>query len=237
MDKFPVFKIRCSGISKIMGVKGLGKTGQTYLDEWMKEQIYDRRKDFASKYFDKGNACENAAIGFAAAHYGWGEVHKNDEWFEDDFFQGTPDIMIPGTSTVIDIKNSWDCFTFPLYDEEIPTDGYVDQLKGYMELTSFMNAKLVYCLMDAPLDLMKKEMSKLSWKEGYRGEVPPEVYQKVKEDMTYSNLPDELRIREFTVMRDTKRIEAIIDRVRLCRDYIESTGFYSQSFLREVSHG
>lgn len=235
MNDFPEFKIRCSGISKIMGVKGLGKTGQTYLDEWMKEQIYNRRKDFASKYFDKGNACENDAIAFAAENLKWGIVYKNEEWFEDDIFQGTPDIMHERQQFIADIKNSWDCFTFPLYDKEIPTDGYEDQLNGYMQLTGYRNSKLVYCLMDAPLDLMKKEMSKLSWKEGYRGEVPPEVYQKVKEDMTYSDLPPILRLKVFDVSFNEKRIQDIQDRVLVCREYIESTGFYSQSFLRQVS--
>jgi len=232
---FPVFKIRCSGISKIMGVKGLGKTGQSYLDEWMKEQIYNRRKDFASKYFDKGNACENDAIAFASANLKWGHVEKNDEWFEDDIFQGTPDIIHERKKFIADIKNSWDCFTFPLYDIEIPTDGYDDQLNGYMQLTGYREAQLVYCLMDAPLDLMKKEMSRLSWKEGYRGEVPTEVYQKVKEDMTYSNLPASLRLKVFEVEFNPDRIKAIQDRVLVCREYIESTGFYSQSFLKQVS--
>ncbi len=232
---FPVFKIRCSGISKIMGVKGLGKTGQSYLDEWMKEQIYNRRKDFASKYFDKGNACENDAIAFASANLKWGHVEKNDEWFEDDIFQGTPDIIHERQKFIADIKNSWDCFTFPLYDTEIPTDGYDDQLNGYMQLTGYRSAQLVYCLMDAPLDLMKKEMSRLSWKEGYRGEVPPEVYQKVKDDMTYSDLPASLRLKVFEVEFNPDRIKAIQDRVLVCRRYIENTGFYSQSFLKQVS--
>ncbi|MCY4781686.1 hypothetical protein ORI89_18695 [Sphingobacterium sp. UT-1RO-CII-1] len=235
MKKFPKFKIRCSAISNIMGIKGLGKTGYDYLNEWMKEQIYERRKDFASKYFDKGNACEDEAIQYAAENLGWGEVHKNDEWFENDFMQGTPDVMRPKADTIIDIKNSWDCFTFPLYDTIIPSKGYDDQLQGYTELTNYGKAQLVYCLMDAPLDLMKKEMSRLSWKEGYRGEIPPEVYQKVKEDMTYSNLPPELRLKVFEVERDPKRILAIADRVLECRKYIESTGFYSQSFLKEIA--
>lgn len=235
MGAFPVFKIRCSAISNIMGVKSLGKTGQDYLDQWMKEQIYARRKDFASKYFDKGNSCESEAILYASQNLGWGEVEKNDEWFEDDIFQGTPDVIMPHRGVIADIKNSWDCFTFPLYDTEIPTKGYDDQLKGYMHLTCYPKAELVYCLMDAPLDLMKKEMSRLSWKEGYRGEVPQEVYQKVKEEMTYSNLPPELRLRVFQVEKDEKRIADIQDRVIECRKYIESTGFYSQSFLKQIA--
>src|SRR3546814_2144020 len=102
----PIFKIRCSGISEIMGIKGLGKTGTDHCDNWMKEQIYKRRKDFASKYFDKGNACEDAAIEYASQHLEWGDVKKNDEWFEDDFFQGTPDVMMPDRGIISDIKNS-----------------------------------------------------------------------------------------------------------------------------------
>src|SRR3546814_19537504 len=127
----------------------------------MKKQIYKRRKDFASKYFDKGNACEDAAIEYASQHLEWGDVKKNDEWFEDDFFQGTRDVMMPDRGIISDIKNSWDCFTFPLYDTVIPTKGYDDKLKGYMHLTGYEQDEVVYCLMYAPLDLMNTEISRL----------------------------------------------------------------------------
>lgn len=215
------FKIRCSSIGDIIGVKGLGKTGETVCSNWMKEQLYDRRKDFKNKYLDKGLQMEDEAIAYASEHLGWGSVSKNDEWFEDDDMQGTPDIMIEEMGMIIDIKNSYDCYTFPLFDKEIPTKGYEHQLQGYMALTGYEKAYLVYALMDAPLDIMKTEMRRKSWEMGLRGEVPTELYEKVKEEMTYSHLPPNLRLKVFEVKRDEEIIKLIRKRVGECRTFID----------------
>ena len=52
------FKIRSSATSKLMGVKGLGQTGYTYLEAWLKDHLYKRRTEIKSKYLDKGNISE-----------------------------------------------------------------------------------------------------------------------------------------------------------------------------------
>lgn len=215
------FKLRCSGIGSVMGQKGLGLTGEGYLDSWLTEQVYNRRKDFANKYTEKGNRMESAAIEFIASQLNK-PLTKNEEWFEDEDLQGTPDIIIEEDSLVIDNKCSWDCFTFPFFDKVIPTKGYDFQLQGYMALTGHKKAKLIYTLMDADSDLIKAEARKLSWQEGYRGYLEEELYEKVKSDMTYSNLPDELRIKIFEVERNDDVIKAIRERVKVCREYIKS---------------
>ena len=215
------FKLRCSGIGQVMGVKGLGKTGETFLNNWLTEQVYDRRKDFANKYTDKGIRMEDAAIEYIGQQLNL-PCSKNEEWFEDDDLQGTPDIIIEENSLVIDNKCSWDCFTFPFYAKDIPNKDYEYQLQGYMALTGKQNAMLVYTLMDADSDLINSEARKLSWREGYGGLVEKELLDKVKHDMTYSNLPDHLRIKTFEVARNEETITAIRDRVKVCRAYIES---------------
>lgn len=193
---------------------------KSYCQKWIKEQLYDRRKNFTNRYLEKGIQCEDGAIEYSSSVFGWNGV-KNDEWFEDEFMQGTPDIILEETSHVIDIKNSYDCFSFPLFDEKIPTKGYEDQLQVYLHLTGHKSATLCYVLMDAPLDIMKEEMRRLSWKEGSQGLITDELYQKVKEQMTYSNLPDELRLKTFTVERNDFLIEKLKQRVLLCREYIK----------------
>lgn len=219
LDK--VFKIRASGIGDIMGVKGLGKTGETFCSNWLKEQLYDRRKNFKNKYTEKGIVMEEEAISYVSEHCDWGLLYKNDEWFENEYFTGTPDIIIEEEGIVLDIKNSYDCYTFPLFDTEIPTKGYDYQLQSYMDLTGCTKAYLVYCLMDAPLDIMQAEMRRLSWAEGLRGEIPKELHEKVKEEMTYSHLPPHLRIKIFEVVKDEKVIVNIKARVEECRTHIE----------------
>jgi hypothetical protein len=198
----------------------LPEGAKTYCQKWLKEQLYNRRKHFTNRYLEKGIQCEDDAIEFAAEFFGWDGAMKNDEWFEDDYMQGTPDIILDHDSHVIDIKNSYDAFSFPLFEEEIPTKGYNDQLQVYLHLTGHEQATLTYCLMDAPLDIMKEEMRRMSWKEGSMGAISDELYQKVKMEMTYSNLIPELRLKAYTVKKDPEVIAKLIFRVEKCREYI-----------------
>ena len=161
----------------------LPKGAKTYCEKWLKEKLYERRKNFTNQYLDKGIQVEDASIEFAAEFYGWGSVSKNDEWFSDDWFEGTPDVIaeLEAGLTVIDMKNVWDCFTMPLFEDEIPTEAYETQLQVYMHLVSeyykveFNNALLVYALMDAPLNVMEKQMRSLSWEEGQQGLITDEI--------------------------------------------------------------
>ena len=198
----------------------LPEGAKTYCQKWLKEQLYNRRKHFTNRYLEKGIQCEDEAIEFAADFFQWEGASKNDEWFEDDYMQGTPDIILGHDSHVIDIKNSYDAFSFPLFEDEIPTKGYNDQLQVYLHLTGHDKATLTYCLMDAPLDIMKEEMRRMSWKEGSMGAISDELYQKVKMEMTYSNLIPELRLKAFTVKKDPEVITKLIFRVEKCREYI-----------------
>lgn len=201
---------------------------KTYCEKWLKEKLYDRRKNFANKYLEKGISCEEESIKYAADALGWGLVSKNEEWFSNDFMEGTPDIIAEwvGAPTVIDMKNVWDCFTMPLFEDEIPTEGYINQLQVYMHLVTeeygieFNDAILTYALMDAPLNVMEKEMRRLSWDEGQQGLITDEIRQKVHREMMYSNLPPELRLKTYSVKRDPSVIEELIIRVVMCREYI-----------------
>ncbi len=193
----PQFKCHCSAIGQIMkndrSGKGMGETAKTYLKTWVKEQIYGVRKDAYSKAMDKGIQCELGAIDYAAEVLKWGMVFKNDEMFSNEWLVGTPDLILP--DRIIDIKCPWDCFTFPLFDD-IPEE-YFYQIQGYLDLTGKDLGEVVYVLMNTPEDLVFGE---------------PE---------DYSNVPAEYRVKSFRVERDQSCIDAIHDRVELCREYVK----------------
>lgn len=212
------FKIRSSGASSIMAYpdkKELPVGAITYLNKWVTEQLYDRTKTFSSKYTEKGNDCEESSINLVADEYGWGLVSKNDEHFENKWMTGTPDLIL--SDRVVDLKNSWDCFTFPLFGK-LNSD-YEWQVQCYMELTGKENASVIYCLMDAPAELVEREAKNLSYQAGY-SELDFDFYEQVKQSMTYSHLPNTLRIKRFNVEKSDKKIQQIKDRVELCRKYI-----------------
>jgi hypothetical protein len=195
----PIFKARASSAGALMvsprsKTETLSKTTQTYLQDWAKEQIYGIRKQIKSKYIDKGLTNEDYAIDQAIKMLDLPFVLKNVESFEDDYFTGTPDIVTD--TEVLDIKCSWDAFTFPLFAEQIPTDDYFYQLQVYMHLTGRKSARLVYVLTDTPPEMQ--------W-----GEI-----------VTYEHVAEKFKIKTFTVDYQPEIIDQLQQRVLAAREYI-----------------
>lgn len=224
------FKIRCSAIGQIMTSprnktdKEAGKLSQTcmtYVHDWIKSQpeFYDRNMNFRSKYTLKGLLCEQESIDFASKYYGWGSVVKNEEFKENDFLTGTADVILP--KSVEDIKNSWSQSSFPLFHNEIPIDGYGWQLQGYMELYDKPEAGLIYTLMDAPERMVDKEANARRYELGLE-EVEFEMWQEIQQEMTYSHIREEIRIKRFFLHRDKELIQAVENRVGQIRNYINN---------------
>lgn len=218
------FKIRCSQIGKIMKQPKEKKnlisvTTQSFLDIWIKEQVYKREKEFSSKYTEKGIEMEDKSIEFLSQHLDIGMIFKNEKHYSDESISGTPDIVL--NDCVIDVKNSWDCFTFPLLDTECPNGDYYWQLQGYMALTNKPNAKLVYTLMDSPQRLIDDEIRRQSWKMGFI-DIPIEFEQEIYRRMLYDDVPDSLKIKVFDIPRNDEDIAKIYSQVEVCRQYINS---------------
>ena len=194
------FKIRASAGQKILTNPRskneiLSKTTLTYVDEWLKEQIYGVKKDFTSKYTDKGNMLEDEAIDKAIEWLDLPFVLKNEMQLSSEHFTGTPDLILE--DEVIDIKNSWDCFTFPLFETKIPTKDYETQIQIYMHLTGKKRGRVVYLLLNTPEELSK-------W------ETPHD----------YNSLDKKYRIKSFEFVYDPEIIKALQNRVEEIRTYI-----------------
>ena len=208
------FKIRCSAIGQIMTnpqrkTETISKTTKSYCQDWLKEQIYGRKKEISSKYTDKGNKVEQESLNYVAENLGYDKLIKNEKSFENDFLTGTPDAIL--TDHLIDVKNSWDCYTFPLFFDAIPNKGYYYQAQGYMALTRLDNYKLIYTLMDTPDDLIKREY-KFSNSDNY---------DLFSQHYKYSHVDSRYRIKVFNIKRDDFVIESIYKRVLDCREYIK----------------
>ena len=209
------FKIRCSAIGKIMTnarskTETLSKTTISFLEEWSKEQIYSRRKEIFSKYLDKGNAVEIESLDFIAKVLDYSNLVKNEESFENGFLTGTPDAILD--DHIIDVKNSWDCFSFPLYFNSVPNKDYYWQAQGYMALTGIDKYKLIYTLMDTPEELIQRE---------YFGDESTDLVEFASK-YKYSNIDYKYRIKVFDIYRNDEDIENIYNRVEECREYLNS---------------
>lgn len=214
------FKASCHAIHEIMGIKGLGKTGENYLKKWYLEKKYNRKKDFWAKQVEKGLQVEPIGIQMLSEFEGI-ELSKNDEWFEDEFIQGTPDVIYK--DMVTDIKCSWDIFSFPWFETEIPNKDYFYQLQGYMALTGLKKASLVYCLIDTPDPIIAQELRKLYYQSGGRAEDwTPETNNELAENYKFNDIPQKDRMVRFDIERDEKVISLIKDRVKISREYLDS---------------
>jgi len=195
------FKIRASASGKLMTKSrskdgALSKTALNYVEDWYKEQIYGVKKNIDNKYLRKGISVEDNAIEYAASQLGWLFAEKNEEYFEDSHFCGTPDVILD--DTIIDIKSSWDCFTFPLFEDEIPNKDYYYQLQTYMALTGLKKAQLVYVLMDTPESIERDAVS-------------------------YESVESKYRIKIFDVDYDEEVVESMRDKVQYVRDNVINT--------------
>ena len=197
----PTFKIRASASGKIMTnarskTELLSETTKTYVQEWAKEHIYGIRKEIKSKYLTKGLKLEDTAIDKAIEWLDLPFTMKNEKFFEDEFFCGTPDLIV--NDVVYDLKCSWDAFSFPLFDKEITTKDYFYQLQVYMHLTGCKKAVLTYVLLNTPDELTYEEKH------------------------NYDNMDKKYRIKTFEIEYSEEVIADLQQRVTNIREFLKS---------------
>jgi hypothetical protein len=172
----------------------LGASLISYLKNFYAEQKSGVKEEIKSKYLTKGNLCEDELIDITAERLGLGILEKNMVHFNDDYFQGTPDVITD--ELVIDTKNSWSYTTF-LDSITSPIDkGYEAQLQIYMHLTGVKKAKLVYGLLDVPAEA------------------------NYGEDIFYSHLPINERFFAFDLEYDEAMIKAMQEKVNNCKLFL-----------------
>jgi len=206
----------------------LGETCKSHLMECYISKKYDRYRDITNKYIEKGLLAEEDSIDLYSLVKG-AYFEKNKETIENDFFVGTPDLFV-GTSIreasiIIDLKTSWNIFTFFESMSKPMDKKYYWQLQAYMDLTGAKIAKLVYCLVDTPLKLIMDEKKKLMYSMAVIDPENDENYlkacERVERNGTVSlDIPAEERYIEFTVPRDQERIDEAHEKIKLCREFL-----------------
>jgi hypothetical protein len=214
-------KIRSSAIGKIMTnpkTKGetLSQTTKTYLQELAVEEVYNIRKEFSSRYTDKGNEVEELSIALCNDVLNLGFIYKNEEHFSNEWITGTPDVNT--NEILLDVKSSWDATTFPFFDTELKNKDYLYQLQGYMWLTGKEESLLCYCLIDTPLQIVEDEIRREHWKASLIEE-SLDLRAFVQAKHTFGHIPKEKRLKTFKIVKDDVIIENIKTRIEECREY------------------
>jgi hypothetical protein len=194
----------------------LSQTAKTYLKELALEEKFGIRKEFSSRYTDKGNTQEDIAIEMASQVLNLPFALKNTEYFENDFVKGTPDLILD--DEIIDIKCSWDGTTFPWFEDELPNKDYFWQLVGYMWLTGRSKARVVYCLVDTPEDIVQDEIRRTSWKK-FEIDVTEETENEVRAKHEFSHISENKRVRAYLIALLDEDIEKVKEKLSHAREY------------------
>lgn len=226
---------RCSALGNLMteprGKKEkeageLSETTKNYLIDVYVAHKYGRRKDIYSKYLEKGLTVEEDSITLYSRVTT--ELHfKNEVQLKNDFVTGTPDLFsgkIDQAKIIIDIKSSWDIFTFhkAMYADFNPM--YKWQLTGYMWLTNAPRARLAYCLVNTPDHLIDSEKQKFIYTcKGLSQSEIDSALLEIETKCKYDDIPmkDRLFIRD--IERNDDDIAALQQRIIQCREFMKET--------------
>jgi hypothetical protein len=196
------------------------KGTQTYLKKWLKEQIYGKGPEVNSKYLIKGLEMEDASIELVQKelYFDLVDLEKNEEYFEDEYFCGTPDVILE--DHLIDVKSSYSGDTFPIFEDEVVDKGYYWQAQIYMHLTGRKKYKLIYCLVDTPDDLIEKDAKSECYKRGEK--YSKKKFNEMKERCTYSGVDSKYLTKVFNINYNEEDIELLKTQVDKCRTYINN---------------
>jgi hypothetical protein len=194
----------------------LSQTAKTYVEELAKEHLFGIKKVFKSRYTDKGNEVEEKAIELTEDVLGFEFLTKNENYYQNDYIKGTPDIIT--TSLVIDVKSSWSGDTFPFFETELPNKDYYYQVMGYMWLTGKKNALISYCLINTPEEIVNDEIRRTAWGK-YEIEPSEETIRDVVALHSFDHIPKDRRVKAFHVEYNEGVVNEMKTRIEHCRTY------------------
>lgn len=218
---FNNYKFRCHALGNLLvnpKLKSeiLSETTKTYLRElWIKE-VYGRERYIATKYMDKGIACESDSLDLVKTVTG--KTHfKNQKELSNEYIAGIPDVI--DTDVIIDIKSSWDLWTFSAVTEDKAKKDYFGQLLGYMWLTDKKISRLAYCLVNTPEDQISYELYKLKASGAIRDIIEDE--EKARINYIFDDIEPEKRIKLYEFAFDEEVQNKLITRIEASREFMK----------------
>jgi hypothetical protein len=154
---------------------------------------------------------------------------KNEDHLENDFVKGTPDLFdgetIKTATKIIDIKSSFDIFTFFKSKMDAINKDYYWQIQTYLDLTGTTSGELVYCLVDTPDTIVEGQKRRFMWDAGIKGEdeFNHEAFEMIDKLSKYDDIPMTERIHTKVIERNQDDINRLHDRIIQCREYMNET--------------
>lgn len=236
MNNADTIKFRCSSLGHLMTEprsksETISETTKTHLIDVYVSEVYGRKTEIFNKYISKGNQVEEDSITlFSRVNKEF--FTKNEKHLSNEYIKGTPDLFqgasIDNADKIIDIKSSWDIFTYFRTRGKDMNKLYYWQLMGYIALTGAQSATLAYCLVDTPDTLLNDEKRKLHWKMGLIDDNHPDFIdacEEIDKLGKYGDIPLKDRVYTIHVERNESDINRIYQRVMEAREWMNNNLF------------
>ena len=147
---------------------------------------------------------------------------KNTERFSNQYITGLPDII--DGDEIIDIKSSYDLWTFLGNLADKLDSLYYWQMQSYMWLTNTKKASIAYCLVNTPDDIIEQEKYYLSRTMDVISQESPEFKKealRIEFNMKFDDIAIEERVLIFPVERNEDDILKIQYKVEKAREFLD----------------
>jgi len=214
------------------------------------KEAFGREEEVRSKYMDKGSRAEDDSITLYSLvkkkFFKKNEIRLNNRYITGlpDLFDG-PDDDIQNAEEIEDVKSSWslDTFLAAKFANGVNKD-YYWQGQSYLALVpKAKRFQLVYVLINTPAELIMDEKKKLMYQNRY-DETDPEYIEACKliernhifdmalfrthypyfefhNDVWVWDIPKEERYHEIVIERDPIAINALYERITMCRKWMK----------------
>ena len=198
----------------------LSKTAQKHLLDVYIAEKYGRKKDIQTKQMKKGIEVEQDSIDLLSMYLKM-PFKKNDQRFTNDYITGFPDII--DNDRIIDIKSSYDLWTFIGNIPDKLDSLYHWQMQSYMWLTGAKSAVIAYCLVNTPESIIEQEKYYMLKKMDVATEENPEYVKeamKIEFNMSFDDILIDERVLMFNVSRNEDDILRIQQKVEKAREFL-----------------
>jgi len=203
-------------IAKRDGEFEFGATAMSYIRScWLRDK-YGYDEPLVSNEILKGLMCEDDIIDVLSRCIPGGYRVKNEESFEDDYFTGTPDVVLD--DYIEDVKCSWTLRTF--VETTRPDNLYYAQGQVYMALTGRKRFRLAHVLVDTPKELLDEEMKRLYFRFNCDEDNPhyKALIKKVEAmHLCEKKIPEGQRVKTFEFERNDHYLDTLRLRVEQAR--------------------
>lgn len=197
-----------------------GATALSYIrDVWLRRE-YGYDEPVVTNEMLKGLMCESAAIGVVTRQVDGPFRTKNEQQWENDWFTGTPDIVLD--DAIEDVKCSYTLKTF--CDVQHPSALYIAQGQVYLDLTGRDTFRLCHVLLPTPPEIVLEEQKRFYFLFNCDEENPHylDAVNKIEAMHDVSGIWEELRIKVFEFHREEMYLARLRKRVELAREVYDT---------------